>query len=60
MNNVFKIIFVFYLIFSPLKSLGQADINYDINANLNLDDEIVFISQTITYKNIPKVTIKAA
>ena len=52
MNNVYKIIFVFYLIFSPLKSLGQADINYDINANLNLDDEIVFISQTITYKNI--------
>ena len=52
MNRIYYLSLNVFLFFSLFNSRSQVNVNYKIEANLNLKDETVIISQTIKYKNI--------
>jgi hypothetical protein len=52
MNKLNYLFLNLLLFFSFLNTKAQIDIDYEISANLNLNDETVIVSQIIKYKNI--------
>ncbi len=52
MNRIYYLSLNVFLFFSLFNSRSQVNMNYKIEANLNLKEETIVISQKIKYKNI--------